>query len=174
LTGLKTEPILTIPADLQIDVTVGFKQYGLLTRKIIQGAAMTATSVSTRKFAVILLLAAVCAACAGGSGSKSAPPFPLSKQTQQLAYDYLVCATGAFEKKYIGTIELNQAVEYSLGQCEKQKQAAHDSVLKDAVAGGCETCAPEVTTELDREVRNKLIGDINYEEKFESDSGWFN
>ena len=135
---------------------------------------MTVTSRFIPDLTVLLLITGIYTACAGGSGSKSAPPFPLSKQTQQLAYEYLVCATGAFEKKYIGTIELNQAVEYSLGQCTKQKQAAHESVLKDAVAGGCETCAPEVTAELDREVRNKLIGEINYEEKAQSDSGWFN
>lgn len=124
--------------------------------------------------AVLLLLAGNCVACAADSGAKGPPPFALSEQTQQLAYDYLVCATHAFEEKYIGTIELNQAVEYSLGKCEKQKQAAHDSVLKDAVAGGCESCAPEVQAELDLEVRNKLIGNINYEKKFESDSGLFN
>ena len=135
---------------------------------------MTAPTGFLQHRAALLLLTGICAGCAADSGAKGPPPFPLSEQTQQLAYDYLVCATHAFEEKYIGTIELNQAVEYSLGKCEKQKQAAHDSVLKDAVAGGCETCAPEVEAELDLEVRNKLIGNINYEKKFESDSGLFN
>ncbi len=135
---------------------------------------MTAPSRFVQYLTVLLLLTGNCAAYAADSGAKGPAPFPLSKQTQQLAYDYLVCATYAFEEKYIGTIELEQAVEYSLGKCEKQKQAAHDSVLKDAVAGGCETCAPEVEAELDLEVRNKLIGNINYEKKFESSSGLFN
>jgi len=134
---------------------------------------MTTNSGFVQYLAMLLLLTVNCTACVGNSGTQSPPPFPLSQQTQQLAYDYLVCATRVFDKKYIGTTELDQAVEYSLGKCAKQKQAAHDSVLKDAIAGSCETCAPEVQSELDREVRNKLIGNINYEKNFESASGWF-
>jgi hypothetical protein len=135
---------------------------------------MTSTARLPRYLAVLLLTTGQGVASAGDDSPKGPPPFPLSKQTQQRAYDYLVCATQAFQKKYTGTIELDKAVAYSLGQCTEQKQAAHDSVQKDAVAGGCESCAPEVQAELDREVREKLIADIDYEEKAETAAGgWF-
>ena len=68
---------------------------------------MTATSRSVQYLATCLLLTGNYAAYADDSGTKGAPPFPLSKQTQQLAYDYLVCATRAFDKNYAGTIELD-------------------------------------------------------------------
>ena len=135
---------------------------------------MTSTAGLPRFLAVLLVITGLAAACAGNPGGKGPPPFPLSEQTQQRAYDYLACASQAFQKKYLGTVEVEEAVAYSLGQCKEQKRAAYDSVLKDAVAGGCESCAPEVQAELDREVRNKLIAEIKYEGKAQSAAGrWF-
>lgn len=100
-----------------------------------------------------------------GAGENKPPPFPISQESQQLASDYLVCATGVFEKKYTGTVKLDEAVDYSLGQCADAQKRAHDSILKDAKKGGCESCAPEVMAEMDKEVRHKLTGEVDYEEE---------
>lgn len=113
--------------------------------------------------AVVSLLLAGPAACAGEKGKP--PPFPISQESQQLAYKYLVCATHAFEEKYTGTIELDEAVNYSLGKCADAKKLADDSVRQDAKKASCESCAQDVITEMDKEVRRKLTGDIDYDEE---------
>lgn len=114
---------------------------------------------------VVSLLLAGPAACAAEKGKP--PPFPISQESQQLAYKYLVCATYTFEKKYTGTVELEDAVNYSLGKCADAKKRADDSVRQDATKAGCESCAQEVIKEMDKEVRHKLTGEIDYDEEAE-------